>query len=311
MRYLLGTLTDEEKARFEEQYFHDDTVFEEMEIAEDELVDAYVRKRLSSHDSERFEQTLKTSERLRERVHFAGTMMRSIASRNEIRPRAVRQSRWSLFFQSLLPLQPAYRAAFAACVVTAVLGLIVSPVLWIRFRSEARRLAVERSTIELQKQDLSRQLANQKAQTDQLANEVQSARAANEQLNRELQASRDQLQSMPGMVASLLLSPGFSRGPNSQNDLKIDKTVAAVQLKLALETDDYKSYRVVVKSADEREAFSQTGLKARGASALRIIPVHINTRNLTPGEYVVHVSGSTPAGTDEFVADYRFRLIKK
>lgn len=311
MRYLLGTLTAEERTHFEEKYFHDDTLFEELEIAEDELVDAYVRKQLSSEDTERFEQHLKTSERLRERVHFAGTMMRSITSRNEIRPSPVRQSPWNSFFKWLVPLQPAYRAALAACVVTAVLGVNVLSLQWIRFRTEERRLAAERSTIESQKQDLSQQLAKQKAQTDQLTSEVQNARAVNERLDRELQATRDQLQSMPGVVPSFLLYSGFSRGTNSQRDLSIGKTVATIQLKLALESDEYNSYRAVIKSADDREVLSRTNLKARGASSARVIPLQLNTRNLTPGEYVVHVSGSTPSGPDGFVANYLFRLIKK
>ena len=70
-RYLLGSLSDEEKALLEEKYFSDDAMFEEIEIAEDELIDRYVRGELSKEDSERFTAVVAQSPRLAERVEFA------------------------------------------------------------------------------------------------------------------------------------------------------------------------------------------------------------------------------------------------
>src|SRR5690349_8338982 len=71
MRYLLGTLSEEERAQLEERYFSDDAEFEEIEVAEGELVDRYVRDELPQSDRERFEQILAASPRLVERVEFA------------------------------------------------------------------------------------------------------------------------------------------------------------------------------------------------------------------------------------------------
>ena len=71
MRYLLGKLSKGESARLEERSFVEDGVFEEIEIAEDELIDAYARGSLSSADRERFESKLLKSERVAERVEFA------------------------------------------------------------------------------------------------------------------------------------------------------------------------------------------------------------------------------------------------
>ena len=70
-RYLLGSLSDEEKALLEERYFSDDAMFEEIEIAEEELIDRYVRGELSNEDSERFAAVVADSPRLAERVEFA------------------------------------------------------------------------------------------------------------------------------------------------------------------------------------------------------------------------------------------------
>ena len=79
MRYILGTLSEEERTRFEELYFSDDTEFENIEIAEEELVDRYVRSELSQEDQSRFEKTLAASPRLTERVHFASLWKNKVA----------------------------------------------------------------------------------------------------------------------------------------------------------------------------------------------------------------------------------------
>lgn len=70
-RYLLGSLSEEERARLEEKYFSDDTAFEEMQIAEEELIDQYVRAELSNEDRARFAAMVARSPRLAERVEFA------------------------------------------------------------------------------------------------------------------------------------------------------------------------------------------------------------------------------------------------
>ena len=70
-RYLLGSLSEEERANLEEKYFSDDSAFEEMEIAEEELIDRYIRGELSNEDTERFAAMVAQSPRLAEYVEFA------------------------------------------------------------------------------------------------------------------------------------------------------------------------------------------------------------------------------------------------
>src|SRR4030095_79415 len=80
MRYLLGTLSEEERDRFEEMYFSDDAAFEEVEIAEGELIDRYVRGELAKSDRARFEAMLAASPRLGERVQFARAWKNKLAA---------------------------------------------------------------------------------------------------------------------------------------------------------------------------------------------------------------------------------------
>jgi hypothetical protein len=54
-RYLAGQLSEEEKTSFEERYFTDDEVFEELVSLENDLVDDYVTGRLSGRDRQLLE----------------------------------------------------------------------------------------------------------------------------------------------------------------------------------------------------------------------------------------------------------------
>jgi len=67
-RYLLGGLSAGERARLEERYFKNDDLFEEMEIVEDELIDAYLRGHLSTSESRLFEENYLSSERRSHKV---------------------------------------------------------------------------------------------------------------------------------------------------------------------------------------------------------------------------------------------------
>jgi hypothetical protein len=69
VRYLLGELQDEEeKARFEQRLLADEKLYEELLIAEDELMEAYLSGELSAGDKARFEEHFLGSPRCRERV---------------------------------------------------------------------------------------------------------------------------------------------------------------------------------------------------------------------------------------------------
>src|SRR5438128_12326880 len=70
-RYLLKELSEAEQFAFEEKYFTDSRAFEQVLKTESELVDNYVRGRLSKRTRERFEQSYMAHPRGRERVKFA------------------------------------------------------------------------------------------------------------------------------------------------------------------------------------------------------------------------------------------------
>ena len=80
IQYLLGELAQEEQRQVEERLLTDDEYYEELLIAEDELIDQYLNGQLSEYEKERFgRHFLATSER-QQKLRFARSLMRYIST---------------------------------------------------------------------------------------------------------------------------------------------------------------------------------------------------------------------------------------
>src|SRR5215470_4066553 len=133
MRYLLGTLSEGERAQLEERYFSDDAEFEEIEIAEEELVDRYVRGELSQGDRHRFEQMLASSPRLTERVEFARVFA------DKLRAPAVQTEKtkwWGLPF-AFSRASYSSRLVFGFSMLLVLFAGGVAAVGWLQLRAES------------------------------------------------------------------------------------------------------------------------------------------------------------------------------
>ena len=314
MRYLLGKLSDSEAARLEQKYFSDDSVFDDIEIAEDELIDAYVRNRLSAEDQKLFEAKLLGSERIAERVEFARLLSKSGLSVPVNDDRA-KVSWWRALFNFSLAPNPAISGAVAGVVFLIVLG-IPGSLVWMQLRNQSTRLALERAAIEQQKQQLAQEIADRQSKTNQLATDLQSAKEQQEKLQQQLQAMEEQLattsrQSTVSAIASTLLFPYSTRSPGQANELIVRPSVSTIELKLALGADDYKLYEATIKSPGNPNVLTKQRLRSRRSGQDRIIILHFPSRSVSSGEYSVSVSGLTSSGTYDPVADYRVRVSKK
>jgi len=314
MQYLLGRLSDSEAARFEERYFADDSVFDDVEIAEDELIDAYVRNRLSVADRKQFETKLLGSERIAERVEFARLLSKSGFSPPLSDERA-KVSWWRGLFNFSLTPNPAMSGAVAGVVCLIVLA-IPGSLVWMQLRNESTRLASERAAIEQQKQQLAQEIADRQLKSNQLATDLQSAKEQQERLQQQLQAMAEQLAttsrpSTVSTIASTLLFSYSTRSPGLASELIVPPSASTIELKLALEADDYKFYQATIKSAGNPNVFTKQRLRSRRSGEDRIIVLQFPSRSVSSGEYSISVSGLTPSGTYDPVADYRVRVSKK
>ncbi len=69
--YLLGELSEEERTKFEIRYLADDSLFEQMLLVKEDLIDDYVRQRLDAATREKFERHFLATPEGRQEIAFA------------------------------------------------------------------------------------------------------------------------------------------------------------------------------------------------------------------------------------------------
>jgi len=307
-QYLLGTLTDEEKARLEEKYFTDDELFEQIEIVEDELVDAYIRGELKRDEAAQFEKNLGASERLAERVAFAQTL--AISTQKQAPARStpdIRVPFWRRLFFPPTP-QSSLRWATVAGLVILAGGLLVFQL--IRIRQELQRLHGERAQIEQRYQtdadelsrrnaELNAQLAEARSENERLSNEIENARRTPES---------DGLRSLP---AAFFLSPGALRSSGKTSVVVVSSQRPTVRLDLGLDAADYSSYQATIRTIEGKDVFTKGDLPARTRGAGKVVQFTVPTARLTDGLYSVELSGRSSSEPLQRVSTYPFRVEHK
>lgn len=129
--YLLGTLTEGEQQRLEESLLTSDELFEELLVAEDELIDEYLAGQLTASDRERFEQHfLSTPERF-QKLRFARALKKHITAATSLESPASsaddpHPSSWKRWFPTFLRTRD---AGLSLSLATALL-LTVLAGLW-------------------------------------------------------------------------------------------------------------------------------------------------------------------------------------
>lgn len=135
--YLLRSLADADRARFEESYFADDALLDRVEAEEDLLVSDYVLGHLSDEDRRRFEQALMRTPYYRERVETTTRLRLRIA-----RDQGVRQLGRGVAPSAGAGLFPGRTGVVVAFALLAVL-LLASLVTALRLKEQLTALRTE------------------------------------------------------------------------------------------------------------------------------------------------------------------------
>src|SRR5262249_4784431 len=160
-RYILRELAEEEQQRVEERLMTDDTFFERLKIAEDELVDEYLGGELPRSERERFELSFLTTREGRQQVSFNTAFRQYVsaaAGANRAQPIPARERPGAL--ASLLAFLSAQSRFAALAMAASVVLLAFSAFLVIRLRHVQDQLDQLRASGQLNTQELQQQLAN-------------------------------------------------------------------------------------------------------------------------------------------------------
>jgi hypothetical protein len=289
-----------------------DQSFEEIEIAQEELIDAYVRGQLSADDRQLLEKGLRTSPQLVDRLHFARLLTEAADNATEdqvsMSGDEILPSRKSWFPFGLTSQRPALNLAFAACVLIIFIGGAGLLVGWIRLRRESQQLAEQQAALERQKSELQKSASEQQLATEQLRTELkeeQQKREADQQRIAELiEAQNQKLTGSSGTLATLFLLPS-SRSSEVEKELKLPAGTSRIRLQLAVDSIDYRGFLVEVRNSQDK-VISQS--KAPPPRSGKLVTITILSKLLPPGSYSLQLSGTSPDGTSELVGNYNFRI---
>jgi len=290
--------------------------FEEIEIAEEELIDAYVRGQLSLDERRLLEKGLRSSPGLVERLHFA-RLLSDAADRTAVaegvsdRPLEpfppARKAGWP--FGLRLGSRPAFQMAFAACALIIIIGGAALLTGWLRLRSESRQLAEQQAALERQKSELQKSASEQQLATQQLRTELEDAqrqREADQQRIAELVAAENQKSSASSATIATFFLPRVLRSSEQAKDLKPPAGTAKIKLLLAVESIDYRGFLVEVRNRQDKVIFQP---KVRPPRSGRLVTVTIPISLLPVDTYTVQLSGISPDGSSELVGNYSFRIL--
>jgi anti-sigma factor RsiW len=290
---------------------------EGFDIAEEELIDAYVRGRLSLAERTLVEKGLRNSTQLVERLHFARLLADAAdrAAEDEIalpreREEAVPLARaWRPFGLRWLP-RPRLNLAFAACMLIILIGAAGLLAEWLKLRRESQQLASQQTALERQELALQKSVAEQRLATDQMTAELrekqQKIEAKEKQIDELTQALNQKPLASLATTATLFLLPTSRSG--TETELKLAAGTAKIRLQLAVGSIDYHAFVAELRNSQEQEiSHPKVGAPRSGKPVVITIP----SKLLPPGAYSVQLSGILPDGTKESVGNYSFRITRK
>ena len=116
-QYLLRELSEDKQRTIELRFLTEDDLFEELEIAEDELIDEYLAEELSDDERKAFEKYFLTATQRKQKLRFAEAVKRQMSAPT---PQSVTRPVW--FFQLMRWLRQSF---FASPMLVATSILIV------------------------------------------------------------------------------------------------------------------------------------------------------------------------------------------
>ncbi len=321
--YFLGNLAAAEAEGLEENLATDAELFEQAEIIEGELIDAYSRKELSARENLLFEQNYLTTDVRREKLKFAQTFHDGLQA--EKSPQTVAEKPQSIW-QSLSAFWNAPRLAFA---VIAVLLLTLGG-FWFLSRNWKTRPEVAqtdnqnitppiftpRDTTETSPKivasptppvNLNAPNSNSKIDETNLAKSSSTNKkpspspTSKPEIKPTLPAPTPEKKA-PTFAAFVLL-PGTLRSEEGEQFIKIPPKTDKIKLRLKLpsEAAKFQTYQATLKTADGETLFTSPNLKS--------LNVIFPAKKLENGTYILFLEGQTTADKPaESITEYTFRV---
>lgn len=299
--YLFGDLSAEERDQFEERYFVDDSLHERLLALEDELIDAYVGDALSREERQKFERLFLQSPERQERLKFAQALARFGERHPNLKEERgghlaseSRHQKGLLFWPFHLGRSTSLRSALTGAAIVAVM---VTFAIW----QNGRRPEIARSIIPPGQSNV--------APPSPIISPTPGIAVAEPRAT-----MKGQQKAVPKAplhpVLSFVLLP-LERDSQQENVVSVPQGLYTIELRLSVEPDKYRAYRVTIQAVDADNLMEKDGLKPHAMrNGNHVVSIFLPAEDLPSGYYSLRLEGVVPAGENEVLGGYSFRVAR-
>lgn len=296
IRYLLGSLPEEEAERLDELSIADDAFAWRLNAVENDLVDAYVRGELSGGHLAEFKKSYLSSPKRLQKLEFAWALNSFSAKKSPtLNPKEESSSGlspWRWFSVPRLALQWGFAGGALAMMLVASYLLLENG----RLRKQTSEVQGSHAAVDQHEQELQRQLNDQGTANAEMSKELERLR--------ESHPNPDQIKTL-----SALLLP-TTRSASRLPTVSVARGTDLVVLLLMLESDDFPAYRVGLKDpATNQTVWHSANLEAAPGGANNVVAVSFPAHLLKPQNYVLELFGVPTSGHAEFISGYPIRVV--
>jgi len=290
-RFLLGELSEEERAAFEDRFLSDEDLSAQALVVEDELIESYLHNELSAQDRKKFETAYLNNPRRRERV----VALKAVVAAANAEPQPLREKSLSLWAR--LREYVVFKNAFPRYALAGLALIAMIAAAWLFLRSREPH-ASQIAQVDTNSQPTPVTIASPSpaASTSPTPAVTPSLRPTPTPVQQE---------SGPAF-ASIVLQPTLVRDPAAAKRLVLPATVKLVRLQLNLERNEYKSFLVQITTVEGKSVWQSRTVTPAGASVAVSVPASL----LPTNDYVIELSGVTSERKRESVASYFFTVLR-
>ncbi len=297
-KYFLGKLNQAENSTFEEEFALDETLFEQAQMVESELIEQFLRRNLSASELDAFEKNYLITEERRKKVALAQNFLDVFKTEKTSEKQGFRQA-LAAYFQFSKAL---------AMGGLAVLLFGIGFIFWLNSNTEKdfaelkttnsddSKITENRNEMEISNQNST----NETPQTSPSPNENINIKPSPTPAPKTDVSPKTQEQSKP-VFATFTLLPGSLRS-NGEQSIRLNPDTITVNLKLSLPEDSpkYQTYNATIKTADGETIATFQNLKSPN--------FNLPADKLSAQTYIIFLEGKTNENPAESISEYTFRV---
>lgn len=286
-RYLLGDLPEREQLQLEEAYFANHETFEQVWDWENELVDSYVRGQLTKQERDLFERNYLTTPKHQQRVAVARRLVQA-ADAAVVPTREIVTDTSPSWWASLMAFFSVPQMAWggAAALLLLTLGG------WWYLRNTGG-------------EQIARVTPQPSATASPIITTPNPVPTISPVAQPAPQVSPTVQPAVPAILALAL--GGALRKSGDVQPLAIPRGTKQVRLQLPLEGEAYSSYQIRLRSIAGAAVLNQTASAANKKAVMVLIPAN----KLSPGDYILTLSGVTSSNETEELQQHLLRVTIK